>query len=138
MPTQNASTQEVFIHRHCVQHLIHEAIASPQKTCTGLLTGGGNIITNNIPVTDKLCYGNDYVAKSLQRDTILGHYFVTNKRDTSVLLAITEMQTMVQSRDQQNPLYYLIIYMDHDGRVDALMYADPALSTPVTLNMKED
>jgi len=138
MPTNTASTQEVFIHRHCMQRMLHEAISNSQKTCHGLLTGGGNIITNNIHVTDKLFPSNDPVAKALQNDAITGHYFTTNKRDNSIHKAIAEMQSLAQYIGQQNPLYYLIIYLDHDGRVDALMYADPALSIPVTLNMKED
>ena len=121
-----------------MQRVLHEAISSPQKTCQGLLTGSGNIITNNIHVTDKLFPGNNPAPKAAQNETITGHYFATDKRDTSAHKAITEMQLILQSTGQQSPFYYLIIYMDHDGRVDALMYADPALTIPVTLNMKED
>ncbi len=121
-----------------MQRLLHEAISSPQKTCHGLLAGSGNIITNNIHVTDKLCPGNNPAPKTPQSDTITGLYFATDKRDVSAQNAITEMQFFLQNIKQQDPCYYLIIYMDHDGRVDALMYADSALTIPVTLNMKED
>ncbi|MDQ6998758.1 MAG: hypothetical protein Q9M17_08585 [Mariprofundus sp.] len=138
MLPNNSSTQEVFIQRHCMQRILHETISSQQKECFGVLIGGGNIITNNIHVTDKVLQNNISVAKTPNNGQALGYYLSLSERDSTPLEKCSHTALLLSQAKLQAPFYYLIIYTDHDGRIDVHMYADSALTKPLTLRMKED
>jgi len=137
MQTDTSPNQHVFIHRHCMQQLIHKAITSNQKQCFGWLTGSGNIITNSIHVTDKLFPCNTSTPTAHQKEVVSGAYFVTDKRNNVAQKKLTEMNLIMVENGLPALQYYLILYLDHNGRIDAHMSADSALQSPVILNMKE-
>ena len=137
MPTNNQPTPEAFIHRHCMQRILHEAINNGANQCFGLLTGSGNLITNNFHVTDKLLEGNTITPKTLQKEIVLGAYLATNKQNTVELQSIIRRHALKPENDLKTSYYYLIIHLDHKGRIDAKMYKNRQLNTPVTLNMQE-
>jgi len=137
MQTDISPNQHVFIQRHCMQQLLHEAINNNQKQCCGWLTGNGNIITNNIHVTDKLFSSNIFTPSLFQKEGILGTYFATDKRGNITQNSIMEMNLAMANNGLPQQQHFLVLYLDHNGRIDALMFADPALQNPVTLIMKE-
>jgi len=81
---------------------------------------------------------NISVAKTPNNDQALGYYLSLSERDSTLLEKRSHSALLPAQTELQAPLYYLIIYTDHDGRIDVHMYADSALTIPLTLRMKED
>ncbi len=137
MPTNIQPTPEAFIHRHCMQRILHEAINNGANQCFGLLAGSGNLITNNFHVTEKLLSSNTIAPNSLYKETVLGAYIATDKQNISELKSLINRHALRPENGLHTTYYYLIIHLDHKGRVDAKMYKNMELHTPVTLNMQE-
>jgi len=121
-----------------MQQLLHEAITREQNHCCGLLMGKGNVVTNSLPVTDKLFPATSLASDDDHKEVILGAYLATDVDGQIDLETIAKMAKIAAQFGHQKAFYYLILYLDHKGRIDAYMYADPELNSPVTLSMRED
>ncbi|MBL4775843.1 MAG: hypothetical protein JKY87_07315 [Mariprofundus sp.] len=137
MPTFHQPEQEVFIHRHCMQQLLHEAINHKQNKCHGLLTGSGNVITNRLSVTNKPLSAITFSQQYNEKEVIIGTYLATKQRHKKAIEDTLKQLTLKSKQTHNTPFYYLILYLDHKGRIDAHLYADPELNNPITLNMRE-
>jgi len=138
MSTHQQPTHEMFIHRHCMQKLIHEAITHEKNQCHGLLIGIGNVITNSHSVTDKLFPTTISSLANNKKEMLLGAYLVSKQRHGTGIKNIVQSLALKPKNTQEGPYFYLILYLDHKGRVDAQLYADPELNSPITLNMQEN
>jgi len=138
MPTTETPTSDVFIHRHCMQYLLHEAISNANNQCYGLLTGSGNIVTNCLPVTKKLISPHSTSLSTEQKHALFGVYLATDSKGSVNQQTMTTIHAACLQQHQHKPDYYLILYLDHKGRIDARMYSDMQLNSPITLLMQED
>jgi len=138
MQTNQPLPQQLFIQRHCLQQLLHEAISDEQNPCHGLLSGRGNIITRSMSVTNKVFHTPALVADGVQEGVILGAYVTTDKHGVVDAKAIANMRALSPDYVSCRPYYFLVLYLDHKGRIDARAYADAELQAPITLNMQED
>jgi len=116
-----------------MQHLLHEAINQEHNHCYGLLTGSGNIVKSCLPVTKKLQSANTLIPKNS-----LGIYLATDNNGIIEPEIMLHIHQVWQQHHKQAPCYYLILYLDHKGRIDARMYSDCTFKTAITLNMQED
>jgi len=137
MPTTNTATSEIFIHRHCMQQLLHEAISNGKKPCGGLLTGSGNIVTNCFSVTQKLAMPSCPTSNIKTAGSLCGVYIATDNNGAVNQTQLTTLQHRCQQLQNKSPDYYLILCLDHKGRIDAFMYSDATCETAITLNMQE-
>jgi len=145
MPTD---IREISIHRHCMQQLLHDAIScsviekEKQDYCQGLLAGGGNMIKKNLDVTGNTRLSQDasadFFANASDNGPITGVYLSTNATCIFKPDRFRGLIDLVQKHHGQSPDFYLLLELSHKGRVDALLFADAALTTPMTLNMQED
>jgi len=124
-----------------MQQLLHEAIENNQKTCCGILTGSGNIVTDNQSVTPTVFASPDFspntTSTSSSNSHLMGAYIATDKQGSINPDSIKIMHQLHLRQSTESPFYYLILHMDHKGRIDAHMYTDPTLQSPMTLLMCE-
>jgi len=140
-----SDTQEVFIHRHCMQQLLHDAISclsSEQDDCQGLLAGGGNMIKKNLAVTKKPSLSQQayasFCADFADNEAKVGVYFSTRIAYTSSPERLNNLIDAVQTHYGHRPDYYLRLELSHKGRADARLFADAECTRSITLNMQED
>jgi len=131
-----ACTHTMSIYRHCMQELLHEAINNAATNCVGILTGNGNIITNKQAVTHKGFARLISDHASTPNSSILGAYTATDRHGNIHPDSIQNFKTL-QQQHPLAPFYYLILHMDHKGRIDAHMYDDIERQQPITLLMQE-
>jgi len=129
--------KEAFIHRHCMQKLLHEAISREKKHCCGLLAGRGNIVTSSISVTDKLFATAVSASDDSREEVILGAYLATDADGQIDLKSLAKMKEVAFQDEHQAVFFCLVLYLGHKGRVDAHMYTDLELNVSVPLNMQE-
>jgi len=127
----------VFILRHCMQQLLHEAINHVQKNCHGTLLGNGNIVTNNQSVTSTLFRSPDPEALTDAKNHPIGVYLSTNTDGEITPEGIEFMRKAQQQYCQNACFYYLILHVNHKGRIDAYIYTDIELQSSITLVMQE-
>ncbi len=140
-----SDTQEVFIRRHCMQQLLHDAISclsSEQDTCQGLLAGGGNMIKESLAVTKKTQLNQQACASSLadsaDNHAMIGVYLSTNASCACNPERLNKLIELVQNRYGRPPDFYLRLELSHKGRVDARLFTDAAFKKNIALNMQED
>jgi len=138
MPTTNTVTSDVFIHRHCMQELLHAAITNTHNPCYGLLSGSGNIVKNYFPVTKKLSPPDTVSASAEHLPLLSGIYLTTDSSGRVSHQMMSKAHSACLQWHQREPDYYLILCLDHKGRIDARMYSDMQLNSPITLRMQED
>ena len=130
---------EIFIQRHCMQQLLHQALVSDPKPCCGLLAGGANMIESALPVTnfvnsdvDKLTHGTDSDHHSR------GIYLSSGPDSPPDVQLIDALSRLCESQLGGAPDYCLLLDLGHQGRMDALLFSDQALTQPQPLNMLEE
>ena len=134
MQANNKPDQVVFIHRHCMQQLLHTAIACDADHNFGFLAGSGNVVKNSMIVTEKMLSD----AAELSEPGVLGVYQCSNHKEKSacgISAQLKEMFVRVQGRE---PDFYMLIELQHKGRVDVHLFADAELRQPLVLEMQED
>jgi len=141
----HSDTQEVFIRRHCMQQLLHDAISclsSEQDYCQGLLAGGGNMIKKNLTVTKYPLLNQQtcdyFFADSSDNDPMIGIYLSTNAASAISPDRLSSLTELVQKYYGHPPDFYLRLELSHKGRVDARLFADAECTSSITLNMQED
>jgi len=137
MQTGPSSRQEIAIHRHCMQALLHaaaDAISDRCNTCQGLLRTG-NAIEKYLPVT-KIESAVSSLAGFCEQKSRLGIYLLV--RHPSDLRRVQQLSELVHLHSGGSPVCYLILESTEKGRLEARLFADEACSAPLTLTLQED
>ncbi|ATX81186.1 hypothetical protein Ga0123462_0311 [Mariprofundus ferrinatatus] len=139
MNPETSPGQEIYIQRHCMQNLLHEALISDPKPCSGLLAGGGNMIDTAIPVTNFVNIGNvDMPHPMLAGHPLTGIYLSVHPGQQPDRIQIEKLAKFCESQYGIAPHYCLILDLGQHGRIDATLYSDLALTKTRSLEMLED
>lgn len=131
--------QELFIQRHCMQQLLHEALTSDPNSCCGLLAGDGNMIESAIPVTEFVNSGTVELTHSDNASLkLMGIYLSSSQNEQPDPLLISRLSSLYESRTGAAPGCCLVLDLGHLGRIDALLYSDTGLTQPQPLEMLEN
>ncbi|MDQ6969637.1 MAG: hypothetical protein Q9M16_03920 [Mariprofundus sp.] len=121
-----------------MQQLLHEAITHKPNPCYGLLTGSGNIVKGCLPVTKKIALASTLTTNTGQNPSLLGVYLATDSNGDIDLKLLAKLKAIKPPHQHKTAFYYLILYLDHKGRIDARIYHNEQLNTVITLCMQED
>ncbi|NWF37300.1 hypothetical protein [Mariprofundus sp. KV] len=122
-----------------MQQLLHQALVSDPKPCCGLLAGGENMIESALPVTNFVTNDGDKLTHLTGSQTQTRGIYLSSGPDSEPdLQLIAELSSLCQSRLGAAPDYYLLLDLGHQGRMDALLFSDLALTQPQPLNMLEE
>ncbi|ATX80519.1 hypothetical protein Ga0123461_2113 [Mariprofundus aestuarium] len=131
--------QELFIQRHCMQQLLHEALISDPDSCSGLLAGAGNMIESAIPVTE---FVNSDTVELTHSDNVgpklIGIYLSASQSEQPNPQLISKLSSLYETRTGAAPGCCLVLDLGHLGRIDALLYSDTGLTQPQPLEMLEN
>ncbi len=127
MQTATAPTQELSIHRHCMQQLIHESLIFDQANCHGFLSGSGVLIESS-----------SRTAQTTDLSSLMGIYLRTDEQGRVDHKQSALLQQQFANVTARQPDFYLILQCGHKGRTDALLFSDVELSHPLELDMLED
>ncbi|MDQ6981976.1 MAG: hypothetical protein Q9M08_03065 [Mariprofundus sp.] len=121
-----------------MQPLLHDAISGGQHCCQGLLAGSGNMIEKNLAVTQTSHSGGHSTEDFLNFSPFSGIYISTCGTCTDDSSRIHNLVKLVQKYHHNLPVCYLLLELSHKGRVDARLFADAELGTPIPLDLQED
>ncbi len=82
--------------------------------------------------------GLNFLADASGHDAICGIYCSIIAPDVIDHDRIRSLSKLVQQHYGHQPDCYLLIELGHKGRVDARLFTDEALTSPMPLNMQED
>jgi len=144
MSSQPSSTHELYIHRHVLQAVMHDALAGPgflndkQASCQGLLFGGDNMLMKALPVTQKTYRTGDSAIQIPDHATLFGIYIAASSLAVVDQAAVRALAGMLERVTAHAPRCYLLLELGHQGRVDVSLFADAACSQPIPLQLCED
>jgi len=127
MQIATAPTQELSIHRHCIQQLIHESLIFDQSNCHGFLSGSGVLIESSNRTT-----------QPADPSSLMGVYQKTDEHGLVDHKQTAWLQQQFAKTTARQPDFYLILQCGHKGRTDALLFSDIELNHPLELDMLED
>jgi len=134
-----SSGKEIFIQRHCMQKMLHQALISDPKPCFGLLAGGENMIETALPVTNFVNNDGDNLTHPAGNEqSIRAVYLSSSPGHLPDQALISDLSRLCEARLGAAPDYFLLLDLGQQGRMDALLFSDHSLSQPATLNMLED
>ncbi|GAV19992.1 hypothetical protein MMIC_P0953 [Mariprofundus micogutta] len=119
--------QELSIHRHCMQQLIHQSLIFDQENCHGFLIGSGQLIRSN-----------SRTAQSVDPAALLGVYLRSNEQGKIAPARPSSLQQQFIKATGREPDCYMVLQCGNKGRTDALLFSDIELSQPLELEMLED
>ena len=133
MHPRKVESTTVFIQRHCLQQLIHQAISAAPKRCHGLLTGRGNIIESHEVVTQNF----DPARLSNHSSDALGFYLCGGPDDKVDPHEAQQLHDLFVQTQGKSPAWVLLLETGQKGRVDAQLYTDTQCQTALTLELIE-
>jgi len=117
-----------------MQKLLHHALALPQTF--GLLAGRGNTIEAIFPATESTEF------QQVQLETgpliLMGVYQATDSDGNTNPGQIYQLSSYFEKQSGKAACCHLLLELGTEGRLDALMFADPEHSIPIPLDMQED
>ena len=136
--------ETLSVKRHCMQELLHQALASPHTF--GLLAGQGNIIEAIFPVTENMLTESGNICKSAELQllqleanslTLMGVYQATDSNGKVNPRQTYQLSNYVEEQRGKATCFHLLLELGTEGRLDALMFADAEHNIPVPLDMQE-
>jgi len=136
--------EALSVKRHCMQELLHHALASPHTF--GLLAGRGNTIEAVLPVTESMLAAenirenNELQVAEYDTDslTLMGVYQATDSKGNIDPEQVFQLSRYFEKQSKMAAGCYLLLELGTEGRLDALMFSDQEHSTPIPLDMQED
>jgi hypothetical protein len=128
-----------------MQELLHHALASPHTF--GLLAGRGSIIEAVFPVTESMLMKSGNICNSAELQlaqletgswTLMGVYQATDSDGNIDPEQIFQLSSYFEKQSGKAACFHLLLELSTEGRLDALMFADPEHSIPVPLEMQEN
>ncbi len=129
-------SETLSVRRHCMQELLHHALALPHTF--GLLAGRGNIIEAIFPVTENMLKGSQLVQPGMGSLTLMGIYQATDSNGNVEPGQLLRLSSYFEKHSEKEVCFHLLLELGTEGRLDALMFADPEHNIPVPLEMQED
>ena len=126
--------ETLFVSRHCMQELLRKAVIAENRPFLGLLAGREGTIERAIQIGSSeqpgaIDTGNLKLMGVFQSADADG---CADREQTDFIAGCFE-----QACDR-TPDCYVVLELSHAGRLDAQAFADPALATPIVLEMQED
>jgi hypothetical protein len=125
-----------------MQELLHHALASPYTF--GLLAGRGNTIEAIFPATESGLVDNHESAGFQQAWSetdplmLMGVYQATDSDGNTNPGQTYQLSSYFEEQSGKAACCYLSLELGTEGRLDALMFADPEHNIPIPLDMQED
>lgn len=137
--------ETLSVRRHCMQELLHHALASPHTF--GLLAGQENTIEAILPVMESMLAEPENIGKNIELQLaqleinalmLMGVYQATDS-DGNVNPGQTyQLSSYVEKHNGNAACFHLLLELGTEGRLDALMFADAEHNIPIPLDMQED
>jgi len=128
--------ETLSIKRHCMQQLLHHALTSPHTS--GLLAGRKSTIEAIFPVTENMFRISESDQPDIGPLTLLGIYQATDDAGNISPEQTNQLSGYFRKHCGKMPGCHLLLALGTEGRLDALMFADPEHSIPIPLDMQED
>ena len=124
-----------------MQDLLHHALTSAHVS--GLLAGRENTIEAIFPVTESKLMAPESDDQSTELIaasalTLMGIYQATDSDGNIDAGQIYQLSSYFEKQSGKLACCHLLLELSTEGRLDALMFADPEHNIPIPLEMQED